>query len=283
MATLDDKLLGEKVHNYCSSSEDEGGNSDDDEGGKAVPAPAQPEPKLSKDSMHWNGTSANTGPKGVIKDWQRFKQLETEKREEAERERLDLIKKLSITARTAEEDEKAKQGEEFDRELEELMNDDFLLEFQKKRMAEMLALSGRLPTFGTLINLSTADQLLDAIDNEQKAVTIILHIYDERVSACKVLNNCLEQLAKEYSNVKFCKINGSIAGMSIKFKQHGLPALLIYKNGQVIGNFIRVSDELGDEFFASDVESFLIEHALLPDKTCIPIVTGSNQDDDDDD
>ena len=28
----------------------------------------------------WDGSSANTGPKGVIKDWQRYKQLETEKR-----------------------------------------------------------------------------------------------------------------------------------------------------------------------------------------------------------
>lgn len=275
MATLEDKILGEKVHNYCSSSEDE------DDGGIRVSAAAEPEPQaLTQDMMHWNGTSANTGPKGVIKDWQRYKQLETEKREEAERERLALIKKLSISARTAAEDDKAKQDEEFDRELEELMNDDFLLEFQKKRMAEMLALSGRLPTFGKLVSLNTSDQLLDEIDKEHKTVTIVLHIYDERVTPCKTLNNCLEELAKEYSNVKFCKINGCTAGMSIRFKQHGLPALLVYKNGQVIGNFIRISDELGDDFFASDVESFLIEHALLPDKTCIP---GQNAADDNDD
>ncbi len=30
MATLDDKLLGEKLHYYCSSSEDEGEDDDDD-------------------------------------------------------------------------------------------------------------------------------------------------------------------------------------------------------------------------------------------------------------
>jgi len=29
MATLDDKLLGEKLHYYCSSSEDEGENDDE--------------------------------------------------------------------------------------------------------------------------------------------------------------------------------------------------------------------------------------------------------------
>lgn len=291
MATLDDKLLGEKIHNYCSSSEDEdGGNSDDDEGssgsgkgGNMGGEMVQSEAAMTPDSAHWSGSATNTGPKGVIKDWQRFKQLETEKREEAERERLNLIKKLSITAKTKEEDEKAKEQELLDKELEELLDEDFLLEFQKKRMAEMLAMSGKLPQFGHLIALTKGEELLNAIDAEQKSVTIILHIYDERVTTCKTLNNCLQTLAKEYSNVKFCKIQSNAAGMSLKFKQHGLPALLVYKNGQVIGNFIRVSDELGDDFYPSDVESFLIEHALLPDKSCLPIINSSNNQDSDDD
>ena len=75
---------------------------------------------------------------GVIKDWQRFKQLETEKRDAQERERLDLLKKLSITAKTTAEDQKAKEQAEMEAELEDLLNDDFLLEFQKQRMQEML-------------------------------------------------------------------------------------------------------------------------------------------------
>ena len=39
----------------------------------------------------------------------------------------------------------------------------------------------------------------------------------------------------------------------------GVPALLIYKNKELIGNFIRLSDEFGTDFFATDVESFLHE------------------------
>ena len=81
MATLDDKLLGEKLHYYCSSSEDEAGSDDENDtksgsrsgqasGSSATFTPSQP----------WDGSSANTGPKGVLKDWQRYKQLETEMR-----------------------------------------------------------------------------------------------------------------------------------------------------------------------------------------------------------
>lgn len=41
--------------------------------------------------------------------------------------------------------------------------------------------------------------------------------------------------------------------------KEGLPALLVYKGGQTIGNFVKLEDTFGQDFFASDVESFLIE------------------------
>ena len=42
-------------------------------------------------------------------------------------------------------------------------------------------------------------------------------------------------------------------------KVSGLPALLVYKEGQLVGNFVKLLDEFGDDFYATDVESFLIE------------------------
>ena len=83
MATLDDKLLGEKLHYYCSSSDDEGEGSEDEAGtGKGVTKGAGGGGKAVSQTpgQAWDGSSANTGPKGVLKDWQRYKQLETEMR-----------------------------------------------------------------------------------------------------------------------------------------------------------------------------------------------------------
>lgn len=209
--------------------------------------------------------------------------MENEKRLDQDRERLELMKKLSITAKTTAEDQKAKEQVDFDAELEELMNDDFLQEFQKKRMQEMLALSGLLPKFGEVVPLKSSNEFLQCIDGENKSVTVVIHIFEEKFKACKTMNKCLVKLAKEYPTVKFCKILSTVAGLSKKFKTVALPTLLVYKNGQVIGNFIRMGEEFGDEFFSSDVESYLIEHALLPDKTLMPSITSSAADDDDDD
>lgn len=276
MASLEDKILGEKLQYYYSSSEEESG--DEQSGSKEAMAKSNSESvKFIPDNKimgqtHWSGSTSNTGPKGVIEDWQRFKQLETEKRESAEQEKMELIKKLSITARSTTVDLEAKEQEQFDQELAELMSDDFLLQYQKKRMAEMLAVAGKLPKFGSLMNIVNGDDFLQAIDEEQTTVTIVIHIYDRSDRACKNMNTALTELASEYKNVKFCKFMSTAAGLTLFFKSNGVPALLVYKAGQMIGNFVKVTDDLSDEFSSSDVEGFLIEAGILPDKSCIPSI-----------
>ncbi|KAI4477444.1 hypothetical protein M0802_012192 [Mischocyttarus mexicanus] len=272
MSTLEDKILGEKTHYYCSSSSEDENDSedfhkDDDEENKysrsvynCLPPSYSNAPSYSE----WDGSSSNTGPKGVIKDWQRFKQIETEKQAMLDKERLELIKKVSFTCRTDLDEEKAKL-EETDPELADLLSDEFLITYEEQRMKEMLAEADKL-RFGQLIKLETADQFVDAIDNEDKSVTIIVHLYENKVFGCKAMNRCLITLAKEYPNIKFCKISGSVAGLSKHFKEKGVPALLVYKQGQIIGNFVQLTEHLDSHFIPARVETFLIENGILPDR-----------------
>lgn len=273
MSTLENKILGEKLHYYCSSSsEDEENDSADSD--KEIED--EKYPQIITDSIEpsfseWDGTSSNTGPKGVIKDWQRYKQLQAEKRDEQDKERIKLMKKLSLTCRSSLDEEKEKIMQT-DPDLAELLTDEFLLEYQKQRMKEMLAKTEKL-RFGRIINLETADQFLEAIDNEEKSITIIVHIYENNIPGCEAMNGSLISVADNYPYVKFCKILGSVAGLSKHFKKEGVPALLVYKAGQIIGNFVHITDYLGEDFYASDVENFLIEHGMLTDKNCIPVIT----------
>lgn len=45
-----------------------------------------------------------------------------------------------------------------------------------------------------------------------------------------------------------------------------LPALLVYKAGELLGNFLAVTKHFSEDFFATDVEAFLNEYSLLPEK-----------------
>lgn len=147
------------------------------------------------------------------KDWQRYKQLEAEKRESQEKERLRLIKKLSLTCRSTLDEEKEKLNET-DPELADLLVDEFLLEYQKQRMREMIARTEKL-RFGKVVDLESTDQFLQAIDEEDKSVTVLVHIYETNVPGCEAMNGCLTSLAEDYSYVKFCKILGSLANFKM--------------------------------------------------------------------
>lgn len=63
MATLDDKILGEKLHYYCSSSEDEGEEEDDDRGAGSSSAATQRQSAPTfipeRDLREWDGYSCN--------------------------------------------------------------------------------------------------------------------------------------------------------------------------------------------------------------------------------
>lgn len=207
--------------------------------------------------------------------------MECEKRADQDIERIALAKKLTLTVQSALDEEKEKAALD-DPDLSELLTDDFLLQFQKQRMQELLNHNRHDLKFGKLLYLRNGQEYLDAIDKENKSVTVVVHIYEDYVEACRTMNACLTELAKMYEGVKFCTIVGSQAGMSKEFKVNGVPALLVYKGGQLIGNFIRMSDDLGRDFYPEDVQGYLVEHGLLEDRSCVPGIIRNDCEDESD-
>jgi len=249
MTDLESKLLGEKLHNYCSSS-------DEDE-----PMLDRDPPKQSK--SNWDGTSSNTGPKGVLNDWEQYKHQQLAQKIQRDKDVIKQINGMTLTCESA---------------LDEL-EDEFLADYRKKRMKEMMAKTEEAPVFGKVYDLLTGDDFLAAVENENPNVTVVVHVYEHNVPTCSIMNTCLKVLCSEFQKTKFCKLIGSSAGMSLNFKMCGVPALLAYKAGQLVGNFVRITDELGDDFYAGDVENFLIEHGVLTDKSCVPSIINNDKDD----
>lgn len=268
MTTLDDKLLGEKTHYYCDSSDDEDGG----KGSSTVQAPPSDDfrgtSKIRSDfSRKWDN-SVNTGPKGVIKDFQRYKQFENEQRESQDAEKLALMKKLSLSCRSY-IDEKVEQklnaGEDLGDDTDD--NDPFIKEYIAKRMREMLERYQQREVkkvFGDLAFLNTGEALLSILeDKDLKNILVVTHVYNRKIPECKTMNSCLDKLAKKYQHVKFCCLDASVAGMSYEFIKNGVPALLVYKNGDLVGNFVSLGDEFGEKFDEGDVEDFLVENNIL--------------------
>ncbi len=283
MATLDDKLLGEKLHYYCSSSSE-----DEDDG----PCSSKGASFIPEEELRRGASSNNTGPKGVIEDWRRFKQLERENRADQDRERRDLAKRLAMTCRTegedevdkAREEERKEQGEEEEVDPEEAA---FLASYMRKRMQEMVEhRGGGGKRFGRLLELKDDEEFLSAVDDEGAAVVVVVLIHEEGVTGCARLRECLREVATEYPGTKFCRVAASaLSGLSRRFGSDGVPALLVYRRGELVSSFLRVADALGgggDEFFSSDVESFLVEHGVLQDKELVPQIIRAKKESDSD-
>uniref|UniRef100_UPI003AAFBE56 phosducin-like protein n=1 Tax=Centroberyx gerrardi TaxID=166262 RepID=UPI003AAFBE56 len=278
MTTLDDKILGEKLQYYYSSSEDEGSDNEDDEGERKTirdPSVVEAEIDYSPD-----GSAVNTGPKGVINDWRKYKQLEVEQRQEQKKEMERLIKKLSMTCRSDLDLEKDqdKQKElqekikgkmtlqEYNMLQEDEDDEDFLQHYRMQRIEEMRRQLCRGKRFEQVYELMSGEEFLEALDKEDKSTLVMIHIYEPDVPGCEAMSGSLLCLAQEYPLVKFCSVRSSAISTSALFRGSALPALLVYKGGDLIGNFVRVTDQLGEDFFAVDLEALLQEYGLLPDK-----------------
>uniref|UniRef100_A0A8D0G8Z9 Phosducin like n=1 Tax=Sphenodon punctatus TaxID=8508 RepID=A0A8D0G8Z9_SPHPU len=278
MTTADDRLLGEKLQYYYSSSEEEEDSEKEERAEEhtshdLVPAEVEQSP---------DGSTVNTGPKGVINDWRRFKQLETEQHEEQCREMERLVKKLSMTCRSHLDEEEAKRKQQELREkLSDKMtlreytlhdgadNDEFLQQYRRQRMEEMRQQLHSGQQFKQVFEIPSGEEFLDTVDKAHRNTLVMIHIYEDSIPCSDSLNGCMICLAAEYPMVKFCRVKSSMIGASARFTSSALPALLIYKGGELIGNFVRITDQLGEDFFAVDLEAFLQECSLLPEKDLV--------------
>ncbi|XP_075869971.1 phosducin-like protein isoform X2 [Nelusetta ayraudi] len=274
MTTLDDKILGEKLQYYCSSSEDEGSDNEDGEGeSKTIRDATASEPEIYQST---DGSAVNTGPKGVINDFRKYKQMKVEQKQEQKREMERLIKKLSMTCRSdldlEKDEEKKKQLQEKIKDKVRLQTHDddddeaFLQQYRMQRMEEMKRHHYTVKRFAQVFELNDGQDFLDALDKEDRHTIVIIHIYEPDVPGCEAMRGSLLCLAQEYTRIKFCSVRSSCISTSELFRDSALPALLVYQGGDMVGNFVRLTDQLGDDFFAVDVEVLLQEHGLLTDK-----------------
>ncbi|XP_041133307.1 phosducin-like [Polyodon spathula] len=215
--------------------------------------------------------ATNTGPKGVINDWRKFK-LESENHESIPPSKRELLRQMSSSYQSNSKEEtdiQRRLNRKMSVQEYELLQDEdegCLHKYRKQCMQDMHQRLSFGPKFGCLYELESGEQFLDVIEKEHRLTMVVVHIYDDKVKGCDALNNCLTCLSMEYPTVKFCKIKASDTGAGNRFSDSVLPALLVYKAGDLVGNFLSISEQLNEEFFAVDVESFLNEYGLLPEK-----------------
>ena len=166
-----------------------------------------------------------TGPKGVIADRKFHKQQERARYLDKQARDYQKVSDRSLQSgwlqRQLEQESTFTLSEEVDADAQ------FMAEYRRKRLLE---LSGQTsgPTFGSVQELNV-DSYVDVVDGQQKDVVVVVHLYQQGVQACRLVNTFLDRLASSYRQVKFTKIIATEADK--EFDLIALPALLVYQNG----------------------------------------------------
>lgn len=141
-------------------------------------------------------------------------------------------------------------------ELDELEDDEdeaILLEYRRKRIAEMKA-EAAISKFGEVGEIS-ADDYVEKVNNAGPGVWVFLHLYKQGIPLCALINQYLSRLAAKYPQVKFLK---SISTTCIpNFPDRNLPTIFVYFEGQMKRQFIGTAEFGGDSLKYDELEWIL--------------------------
>ncbi|KAJ3060293.1 hypothetical protein HDU99_005984, partial [Rhizoclosmatium hyalinum] len=193
---------------------------------------------------------AMTGVKGVINDAKFHEEQEKNRSLIQQRAQLEKFQKNALQSGWLERQLEAEKNwntkDEGDEDIDDLIRDledeedAFVKEYKAKRLMEMAVIAS-LPKYGTLKEIEV-DEYVSCVENVDRNVVVLVHLYQPQVEACRLVNRFLEALAAQYPLVKMVKIISTKANAS--FDNIALPALLIYKGGELQKTLLRITDEI---------------------------------------
>jgi len=217
-----------------------------------------------------------TGVKGVIRDRREVVELERERRGRRIKELNKRMESMNLGGMTVEEEKAFDEEEEKRRFAEE--------EWDEMRRARKESRSGK---FGHLREVGVTN-FVSAIEDEDPNVWVVVHIYHQSLDRCIIMDNTLSMLARSHPSVKFVRTRAGALGFAAPSSQHRppriededeeeeeeeeqpvdtdmLPTMLVYRDGQLIHNWVRVDWVIREQVKSMDmdIQSLLEKHGII--------------------
>ncbi|KAG6862081.1 hypothetical protein C0995_007211 [Termitomyces sp. Mi166 len=230
-----------------------------------------------------------TGVKGVIRDRDESERLSREKKDREFEEMQKRMEKSNLGGKTFLEEEREK---EWDEKVDEIV-------FKERNAAEQKTdIFGRIREgrFGHLREVG-AKGFLNGIENEERGIWVVVHLYEPSLERCYIVDSTLARLARLYPDTKFLRVRAAALGFAKKSSASSkssrlrylddddddpyredeeeeeeniedddnvdldvLPTMLVYRDGELIHNWVRVDWEAG----SAGLEELLDKHHILP-------------------
>jgi len=118
-----------------------------------------------------------------------------------------------------------------------------------------------LPTFGECRTLN-AMNFDKEVDGENPNVTIIIHVYQDYLARCALMNDTLARMAEAWPHTKF--MLGRTDHILPDFPDHGCPSFIVFRGGKQLHNIAEFMVEIGPDFTDVDVVRYFRQKGILP-------------------
>ena len=177
---------------------------------------------------------------------------EKEKEPEITEEQVIAMMDKKIKEMSGKKDLEDMNLDELD-ELEDEEDERVLEQYRQQRIAEIKALAAR-NKYGDVREISAEDYVRE-VNNAGEGITVVLHLYQQGIPLCAVINSHMGQLAVKFPAVKFLR---SISTTCIpNYPDHNLPTIFVYFQGQMKGQLVGPMAFRGNNMTMEELEFIL--------------------------
>jgi len=127
-------------------------------------------------------------------------------------------------------------------------DESFFEKYRQKRIAEMKSKAEK-EIYGTVEQITESEYKAQV---ETKDTWVVVHLYKAGIPKCQLMTERIATLAKKFPATKFVKIFSDEAIHN--YPDKNLPTLLIYRDGEMKGQFVGLGQLRGESMTASDLE-----------------------------
>lgn len=146
-------------------------------------------------------------------------------------------------------------------ELEDEEDEEFLNFYKQKRMNEMKNLQSKMK-FGQVVSI-TKSEYEKEVTNDSSNQAVILHMSSDAALQSRLLSVIFRQLALKFADIKFVDIPA--ARCIENYPTSNIPTILIYKNKDVLKQFITLTELGGNDTKIIDLEKALVRYKIIDD------------------
>lgn len=144
-------------------------------------------------------------------------------------------------------------------EVRDDIDEDIFQKYRKQRLKELQE-AAKKPKYGQVIEISKTD-FISEVSNAPRDVYVIVHLYQDYILHCKLIDECFSVLCKKFINHKFVKIQATRCIEN--FRDSDCPAVLIYFNSEVKHQFLGCANYFGGNQISPDsIEWVLAENKI---------------------